>query len=77
MIGFNEFKLNQLFEDGIFLVKFSFNIFQFLFVFFWDMFVCFYDVLVNFMWFKYQYIGVVLDCVFYDLMYVWSGGLDY
>uniref|UniRef100_A0A2K5ZA64 Mitotic checkpoint protein BUB3 n=1 Tax=Mandrillus leucophaeus TaxID=9568 RepID=A0A2K5ZA64_MANLE len=67
----NEFKLNQLPEDGISSVKFSPNTSQFLLVSSWDTSVRLYGVPAN-----SQRTGAVLDCAFYHPMHAWSGGLD-
>ncbi|ELW67319.1 Mitotic checkpoint protein BUB3 [Tupaia chinensis] len=77
MTGSNEFKLNQLPEDGISSVKFHLNTFQSLLVSSWDTSVQLYDVLANSMQLKYQHTGAVLDCVFYDATHARSGGLDH
>lgn len=60
----NEFKLKNVFEDGIFVVKFGI-INQFLLVFFWDQTVRLYDVIFNNLRIKYSYLEFVLDCCFY------------
>uniref|UniRef100_A0A2K5Z9W6 BUB3 mitotic checkpoint protein n=1 Tax=Mandrillus leucophaeus TaxID=9568 RepID=A0A2K5Z9W6_MANLE len=63
----NEFKLNQLPEDGISSVKFSPNTSQFLLVSSWDTSVRLYGVPAN-----SQRTGAVLDCAFYHPMHAWK-----